>query len=879
MKYLKLVILLATVFPFVSAVAAQKTLAPGHIPAAVAQKKVSASGRLSATNELHLALALPLRDAAGLTNFLRDLYNPANPQFHHYLSPSEFTARFGPTPEDLAKVVNFAKASGFKITKTHPSRLLVDVTAKVPDVERAFHLRMNSFTHPKEKRSFFAPDAEPSVDAALPLFHISGLDNYSLPHPQVHPRAVTSAASPRGGSGPFGAYVGGDFRKAYVPGTPLVGTGQNVALVQFDGFYANDITNYEALIGLTNNPPSLVVVPVDGGVATPGGGEIEVSLDIEMVLAMAPGVSNIYIYEAPNPSPWVDLLGQIANDNTASQISCSWGGGGPDPAAEIIFQQMAAQGQSFYNATGDSDALIGGISFPSDSPNITEVGGTTLTTDGSGNYVSETVWNWGYDPSTHQNNGSSGGSSTIVPIPAWQIGLDTPTNQAAPLLRNLPDVALTGDNVFILHGNGQSAHVGGTSCAAPLWAGFTALINQQAAQQTQPSVGFMNPAIYAIARGANYAAGFHDTTVGNNTNGYSSNQFFATPGYDLCTGWGTPNGTNLINALTALEYLGVSPQMVFNSSGMVGGPFSITNWSIALTNSGAASLNWSCGKLPAWLSASATSGTLSAGGSATINLQLSGAEKLPPDNFIAVLAITNQTSLRVQTLGVLLAVGQSIVENGGFETGDFTAWTLVGDTVIGSLIYNEVATESDYPGLVHSGNFGAFLGEGGFLATLTQNLPTVSNQLYQLSFWLNNPASGSGQQFAARWNLTNILLNAISPPAFAWANYQYLVTATGTNTQLRFYARNDPNYFGFDDVAVTPVPPVVFSTATVSNGNLQMSWNALAGLKYRVDYTTNLAAVNWQLLGNVTAATNACGLTDAGIATQSQRFYRLLLLP
>ena len=222
---------------------------------------------------------------------------------------------------------------------------------------------------------------------------------------------------------------------------------------------------------------------------------------------------------------------------------------------------------------------------------------------------------------------------------------------------------------------------------------------------------------------------------------------------------------------------------------------------------------------------------------------------------------------------------RSIVENGGFETGDFTGWTLVGDTIIGNNYYNAVTTENVFPGVVHSGNFGAFLREGGFLATLTQDLPTASNQLYQLSFWLNNPGSGSGQQFIARWNGTN-LMNLLNPPVFAWTNYQFLVTAPGTNTQLRFLARNDPNYFGFDDVSVTPVPPVFFSGANISGGSLRLAWNSLAGLKYEIQFTTNLAPVNWQLLGDVTATTNVCGLTDTNVFTaDTQRFYRLLFLP
>ena len=262
--------------------AAQKQLSPGHVPQIVRQKKAASLGRVPATNELRLALALPLRDAAALTNLLREIYNPASPQFHHYLTPVEFAARFGATPADYATVLNFAKTNGLKITATHPNRLLVDVTGKVSDVERAFHLRLNSFRHPRESRNFFAPDTAPSVDAALPLFQVSGLDNFSLPHPnaQLRPAALDNTLSPRGGSGPGGSYQGNDFRQAYLPGTALTGAGQSVALVQFDGFYANDITNYATAIGITN--PPFTIMPVDGGVGTPGGGNVEVALDIEM---------------------------------------------------------------------------------------------------------------------------------------------------------------------------------------------------------------------------------------------------------------------------------------------------------------------------------------------------------------------------------------------------------------------------------------------------------------------------------------------------------------------------------------------------------------------------------------------------------------------
>ena len=186
----------------------------------------------------------------------------------------------------------------------------------------------------------------------------------------------------------------------------------------------------------------------------------------------------VIVYEAPNSSPWEDILSRMANDNAAKQLSCSWGGGPPDATAEQIFKQMAAQGQTFFNATGDSDAFTGQIPFPSDSPNIVEVGGTTLNTISPGGaWSSETTWNWGYNQGGYV--GSSGGISSYYPIPSWQQGVSMSASQGSTTFRNLPDVALTADNVYAVSDNGQAGDFGGTSCAAPLWAAFTALVNQQ----------------------------------------------------------------------------------------------------------------------------------------------------------------------------------------------------------------------------------------------------------------------------------------------------------------------------------------------------------------------------------------------------------------
>ncbi|MDR3456203.1 MAG: protease pro-enzyme activation domain-containing protein [Verrucomicrobiae bacterium] len=545
-----LLVAAAMVWPAGAAAPVMKTLT-GHVPQAATM--LAATGALPATNQLNLVIGLPLRNREGLTNLMQQIYDPSSPNYHHFLTPEQFTAQFGPTEQDYQAVKDFAAANGLTVSGTHPNRVLLDVKAPVSTVERTFHVKFNTYQHPTEARSFYAPSTEPTVDATLPILHLSQMDSYYLPHPNLkkHPQTNPLVKTPAAGSAPGGNYQGQDFRNAYVPGTTLTGAGQNVGLLQFDGFYASDAAAYATLIGLAN-PPKLIVVPVDGGVPTPTQfGNPEVSLDIDMIFSMAPGVSNIYVYEAPNPSPWVDLLGRMANDNVAKQLSCSWGGGSPDATAEQIFQQMALQGQTFFNAVGDSDAFTGFVSFPSDSPHITEVGGTTLTTSNNAVYASETVWNWGVEfGPANDGIGSSGGISPNYLIPSWQTNINITTSHGSATQRNMPDVALTADHCWVIYGNGISDWFGGTSAAAPLWCGYTAMINQQGAINSRPPVGFLNPALYSLAKNpVTYTNSFHDTTTGNNAWSQSPNQFYATNNYDLCTGLGTPNGTNLINAL------------------------------------------------------------------------------------------------------------------------------------------------------------------------------------------------------------------------------------------------------------------------------------------------------------------------------------------
>jgi hypothetical protein len=857
--------------------AAEKQVAFGQTPPAVARGKFAPISRMAGTNELRLALSLPVRNPIGLTNLLASVYAPGSPLYHHYLTPQEFAARFGPTPAEYAAVVGFASTNGLTVTATHRNRLVLDVAGRAADVERAFHVKLQWYRHPTEPRNFFAPDAPPTVDAGLPLLHVSGLDDYFSRHPGiVRPQDTgTTRKSPQAGSSPGGYYMGNDFRQAYVPGTTLTGAGQCVDLVEFDAFRPEDITNYVDAIGLTNDGPQVTVISLNGGIASPGNTVGEVTLDIDMVLAMAPGVSNIFVYEAPNPTPWVDVLSQIANDDLAAQVSCSWNGGGPDPASEQIFQQMALQGQSFFNAAGDNGAFTNVAPFPCASPNVTEVGGTFLDTDTNGNYVAEAVWN--------RDNGTAGGGGVglAVELPVWQMGVDMTTNGGSTIWRNVPDVALTAEDIYVIV-DGQGGPTAGTSCAAPLWAGLMALVNQQAAQLGQQPVGFLNPMLYGLCRGTNYGAIFHDITLGNNTNACSGSNYYATAGFDLCTGWGTPAGTNLINAFTTPDPLGILPQDTFEISGLIGGPFSATNWVITLTNSGAGWLHWSLGGVvPNWLSVPATNGTLGAHGSTNLALALVQPGGLPMGGYEATLMFTNREMSRVQNVLVRLdisrTVADNLVQNGGFETGDFSDWTLVGDTVTIHAVCNIVATAAEYPGVVHSGVFGALLGEQGSVATLSQAVPTTPGQAYLLSCWVDNLEAGSYQQFSVDWDGANLMM-LVNPDAFTWTNFQFVVTASDTNTTLEFDVENDPNYFGLDDVVVTPLPPIVFTSYSISTNGFQMAWPSFPGLTYTVQFTPDLTLGYWSDIGSVFATTNLSTFIDTNCSPPSvQGFYQLVL--
>ena len=887
---------LGTTAVVLAASPAMKTLS-GHVPAAVAQ--ISATGTLPSTNHLNLAIGLPLRDEQGLSNFLAQVGDPASPNYRQYLAPAQFTEKFGPTEADYAAVVHYAETNGLIVTATHGNRLLLDVNGSAADIERAFHIKLNTYRHPTEKRDFFAPDTEPTVEVSLPVADISGLNNYVLPHPKCLRIDSTPSldAAPKSGSGAGGTYLGNDFRAAYLPGVTLTGSGQIVGLLEFDGFYASDISTYEKAAGLPAVPLQTVLLDGYNGVPTTGAdsGNGEVSLDIEMAAAMAPGLSKIISFEAGPNGLQNDILNAMAASNQVKQFSCSWGwGGGPSATTDNIFKQMAAQGQSFFVASGDSDAYTAGstsangvdnpslANAPSSCPYITVVGGTTLSTVGpGGSWSSETAWNWGLTSGSYV--GTSGGVSSYYSIPGWQTGISMTANGGSTAYRNIPDVAMSADNVYVVYGNGTSGTFGGTSCATPLWAALAALMNQQSAAAGRPAIGFINPALYSIGKGPGYGSSFHDIATGNNTSGSSPNNFYAVAGYDLCTGWGTPAGQSLITAIAgAADSLEISPSTGFTAEGAVGGPFSPSSLNFALSNASSSTLTWSVINVPDWLIAAPMSGVLSASAATNVAVTLSAAaNNLNAGVYTTSLTFTNLTTHVGQSEAFSLQIGQSLVQNGGFETGDFTGWTVVGKTIVssfrhGTTVYDAVENTSSGYQVVHSGLYGAFMGDDQ-VATISQTLATVPGQNYLLSFWLDNPVSGSVQQFAVNWNSTT-LASLSSPPAFSWTNFQFIVTGAGSSSIFQFAAENDPSYFGLDDVTLTAIPAVTLRAAAEVTNGFRLTWNTTTGLVYQVQFSTNLLQPDWVNLGVPLLATgNSMTVSDPGASPQ--RFYRLIVSP
>lgn len=543
----------------------------GHVPEAVSEGKAMQAGTMSSKQHLHLVFQLPLRNQSDLSSFLQRLYDPSSPDYHHYLSAAEFTAKYGPTEADYQKVIAFVKSSGMRVLSTPGNHMLVEADGTVAQVNAALHVSMTEYQHPTEKRTFFAPDREPSLALSVPLQHISGLSNFTEPYAKTSlnttPRADDASTYPPTptGSGPYGSYIPSDFRAAYYGNGPLDGSGQTIGLVELDGYDQVDLDNFYSNIGATETVPINVVLL--GGLTAPlddGGNDAEPILDMVYAMSMTPNLSQLRVYQccsstySGTESGPVLILNSIASEDIAKQISCSYGWGPELPAEDPIYEEMAAQGQTFFAATGDYGAPLNPGNdvfddyYPADDAWVTAVSMSLLTTSSPGGA-------WASDIYAAGAGGGYSDGPTPVPLPSYQVGIANTSNQASTQFRNMPDVVIDGYGSYLCGGsNSTNTHQcypnsgcttctnGGSSMSAPIWASMMALVNEEAANEGKPSIGFLNPALYAIGQSSSYGNDFHDIIGGSNNCCGQTYAYTAVPGYDLVSGWGTPNGPNLI---------------------------------------------------------------------------------------------------------------------------------------------------------------------------------------------------------------------------------------------------------------------------------------------------------------------------------------------
>jgi len=459
--------------------------------------------------------------------------------------------------------------------------MLVDVTGSVGNIEKAFHVTMGIYQHPTEKRTFYAMDREPTTDTSFQLWHVSGLDNYSIPRPLYRHTSVKAKSNASVGSGPQDSFLGSDMRAAYYGGTALTGAGQSLGLFEYLGTDLADLNTYYKNVKQTNNVP-ITLTSVDGtsvNCTEPSCDDTEQTLDMTQALGMAPGLSSLVMYIGSTDSKIFNAMATASPLN--AQLSSSWYWSPADPnTLNPIFEEFASQGQNLFDAAGDSGKWPP-ARWPADNAYLTSVGGTDLTTkSAAGPWNSETAW----------SDGGGGISPNRIPIPSWQTATAAACSNCSQTYRNAPDVSANSNFTFYVCADQTTCtanEYGGTSFAAPMWAGYLALVNQQAVANGHPTLGFINPAIYTIGLSSSYTTDFHDITAGSN--GYP-----AVTGYDLATGWGSPNGNNLITALAGTGG-GGGPAVTLSPTSLKWGKILVGTTSgaktVTLTNSGTATLN------------------------------------------------------------------------------------------------------------------------------------------------------------------------------------------------------------------------------------------------------------------------------------------------
>lgn len=448
---------------------------------------------------------------------------------------AEFAARYGADPADVERLRGFGRQHGMQEQACDVARRTLHWRGSVQSLQQAFGVKLGRYEMAPGGATFVGCSGTPVLpDPAV--IAVLGLDRRPIAHPHFRiARAQPAATYTPVDIGRLYAFPAGD------------GTGQTIAIIELGGGYQqSDLDTYFSGLGLKT--PSVSAVAVDGGSNQPGSGaDAEVMLDIEVAGALAPAATYV-VYFAPNTDQgFYDAISQAAHASSrpATVMSISWGGpedswsAASRDAMETALEDAAALGVTVCVAAGDGGSGDGEsdgqphVDFPAASPSVLACGGTKLISSGT-TISSEVVWN-----ETAADEGATGGGvSAVFPLPTWQANASVPMGPNGFVGRGVPDVAgnadpLTGYDVLV---NGRNEVVGGTSAVAPLWAALIARLNRQLGK----SLGLADAALYGT--GGN---GFRDITQGDN------GAYQAGAGWDACTGWGSPNGVALFDALSA----------------------------------------------------------------------------------------------------------------------------------------------------------------------------------------------------------------------------------------------------------------------------------------------------------------------------------------
>jgi kumamolisin len=478
------------------------------------------------------------------------------------LTHAQYKKNHGADPNAIKLVRAFAKEFGLAVAPDTPGpeRRTIKLIGTVAAMQKAFGVTLLHKTH--EGTTYRVREGSITLPAELvgPVEAVLGLDNrpQAKPHFRIAGEAgdLTAKTAQAGG---FAKPHAGGTNTSYTPiqvgqlyqfPAGATATGQTIGIIELGGGYKTaDLTTYFKSLG--QKAPKVTTVSVDGGKNSPtnaNSADGEVMLDIEVAAAVAPG-ANIVVYFTPNTDQgFIDAIATAVHDTTnkPSVISISWGA--PESAwtsqsltaLDAACQSAAALGITITVAAGDNGSTDGAtdganhVDFPASSPHVLACGGTTLEASGSC-ISSEVVWN----ELTNNEGATGGGVSNVFPLPAWQANAKVPAPTVSGGGRGVPDVSGDADPTsgYAIRVDGKNMVIGGTSAVAPLWAGLIALANAQ----NGTSAGFIQPAIYA----AKASAAFNDITSGTNYSG-SPVGFTAGPGWDACTGLGSPIGTKLI---------------------------------------------------------------------------------------------------------------------------------------------------------------------------------------------------------------------------------------------------------------------------------------------------------------------------------------------